>query len=145
MERPFQMDDCPEQQTPHLSFCLPVERRSLLLLAHSNNSSENMTLPIDSFRLVYKVIGRATSHDAQLFLNSPSSRCLGRQQRLMGQRIIHGFIPLARSLKMAVTKESCAEKTNRPDPLSTEFFLAEDGGQIATPYRNLFLNIKIKL
>ena len=41
-------------------------------------------------------------------------------------------------------KKSCAEKTNRPDP-SLLSFLAEDGGQIATPYRNLFLNIKIKL
>ena len=106
-----------------------------------------MTLPIDSFRLVYKVIGRATRHDAQLFLNSPSSRCLGRQQRLMGQRIIHGFIPLARSLKMAVTKEKeeLRRENESTGPLSTEFFLAEDGGQIATPCRNLFLNIKIKL
>ena len=99
-----------------------------------NNSSEKMTLPIDSFRLVCKVVGRATSHDAQLFLNSLSSRCLGRQ------RIIQGFIPLARSLKLTVTKgkEELRREANRPDSLSTVFFfLAEDGGQIATPYRNL--------
>ena len=93
-----------------------------------------MTLPIDSFRLVCKVVGRATSHDAQLFLNSLSSRCLGRQ------RIIQGFIPLARSLKLTVTKgkEELRREANRPDSLSTVFFfLAEDGGQIATPYMNL--------
>ena len=147
MERPFQMDDCPEQQTPHLSFCLPVERRSLLLLAHSNNSSENMTLPIDSFRLVYKVIGRATSHTTRSFflIRRPAVVSVVSSGWWVSESSTASFPsrdpwrwPSPRK------KKSCAEKTNRPDP-SLLSFLAEDGGQIATPYRNLFLNIKIKL
>ena len=42
----------------------------------------------------------------------------------MGQRIIHGFIPLARSLKMAVTKEKeeLRRENESTGPLSTEFF-----------------------